>query len=79
MFVVHLEDEDLQKINSVRLILEAEALRLARANLNQAAYTKLVQILERMERSETAVPSVRVKLDAEFHRTIWNLTGNEFM
>jgi DNA-binding GntR family transcriptional regulator len=79
MFVVHLEDEDFQKINSVRLILEAEALRLARANLNQAAHNKLAQILERMERSETAAPSVRVKLDVEFHKTIWNLTGNEFM
>ena len=79
MFVVHLEDEDFQKINSVRIILEAEALRLARANFNQAALTKLGQILERMERSETGVPSARVKLDAEFHKTIWNLTGNEFM
>jgi DNA-binding GntR family transcriptional regulator len=79
MFVVHLEDEDFQKINSVRLILEAEALRLARANLNQAAHNKLAQILERMERSETAAPSVRVRLDVEFHKTIWNLTGNEFM
>jgi DNA-binding GntR family transcriptional regulator len=79
MFVVHLEDEDFQKINSIRLILEAEALRLARANLNQAAHNKLAQILERMERSETAAPSVRVRLDVEFHKTIWNLTGNEFM
>jgi DNA-binding GntR family transcriptional regulator len=79
MFVVHLEDEDFQKINGVRLILEAEALRLARANLNHAAHNKLAQILERMERSETAAPSVRVRLDVEFHKTIWNLTGNEFM
>jgi DNA-binding GntR family transcriptional regulator len=79
MFVVHLEDEDFQKINSIRLILEAEALRLARANLNQAAHNKLAQILERMERSETAAPSVRVRLDVEFHKAIWNLTGNEFM
>lgn len=79
MFVVHLEDEDFQKINSVRLILEAEALRLARANFTSAALTKLTQILERMERSENAGPSVRVKFDAEFHKTIWSLTGNEFM
>ena len=79
MFVVHLEDEDFQKINSIRLILEAEALRLARANLNQTAHNKLAQILERMERSETAAPSVRVRLDLEFHKTIWNLTRNEFM
>jgi DNA-binding GntR family transcriptional regulator len=79
MFVVHLEDEDLQKINSVRLIVEAEALRLARANFTAAAQAKLVQILERMERAEGAAPSVRVKLDVEFHKAIWSLTGNEFL
>lgn len=79
MFVVHLEDEDLQKINSVRLILEAEALRLARTNFTDAARMKLTQILERMERSEGAGPSVRVKLDAEFHTTIWKLSGNAYM
>jgi DNA-binding GntR family transcriptional regulator len=79
MFVVHLADEDLQKINSVRLVLEAEAMRLARNNFNEAARAKLTQVLERMERSEGAAPSARVKLDVEFHRTIWGLAGNEFM
>ena len=79
MFVVHLQDEDLQKINSVRLVLEAEAMRLARANFNQASHAKLTQVLERMERSENAAPSARVKLDVEFHKTIWGLAGNEFM
>jgi DNA-binding GntR family transcriptional regulator len=79
MFVVHLEDEDLQKINSVRLVLEAEALRLARARFTPAARARLAQVLERMERAESAAPSVRVKLDTEFHKTIWALTGNEFM
>jgi DNA-binding GntR family transcriptional regulator len=79
MFVVHLEDEDLQKINSVRLVLEAEALRLARANFSRAAHARLTQVLERMERAENAAPGARVKLDAEFHKTIWALTGNEFM
>jgi len=79
MFVVHLEDEDLQKLNSVRLILEAEAIRLARVNFTQSAHAKLTQILDRMERAETAAPSVRVKLDADFHKMIWSLTGNEYM
>ncbi|MCZ2150341.1 MAG: GntR family transcriptional regulator [Bryobacterales bacterium] len=71
MFVVNLEDEDLQKINSVRLVLEAEAMRLARANFTPAAQAKLNQILDRMERSEGGQPSLRVKLDYEFHRAIW--------
>lgn len=79
MFVVHLEDEDLQKINSVRIILEAEAFRLARANYTPPARGKLTQILDKMERSEGAAPSVRVKLDFEFHKMIWSLTGNEYL
>src|SRR5689334_4432403 len=34
MFVVSLEEEDIQKINSLRIVLESEALRLARKHLN---------------------------------------------
>ena len=41
MFVVSLTEEDVQKINSLRVILEA------------------------------------VRIDLQFHRTIWSLTGNE--
>jgi DNA-binding GntR family transcriptional regulator len=79
MFVVNLEDEDLQKINSVRIILEAEAFRLARANYTPLAHAKLNQLLDKMERSEAAGPSVRVKLDFDFHKMIWSLTGNEYL
>lgn len=79
MFVVNLEDEDLQKINSLRLIIEAEALRLARANLTPAAANRLGQMLERMERSEDASPNVRVRLDFDFHKAIWALTGNPYI
>ncbi|MCC6340701.1 MAG: GntR family transcriptional regulator [Bryobacterales bacterium] len=78
MFVVNLDEEDVQKIKSVRLVLEAEAMRLARANFTPAAHARLNQILDRMERSEGGQPSLRVKLDYEFHRAIWALTGNEY-
>ena len=33
MFVVSLDEEDIQKINSLRIVLEAEALRLVRRHL----------------------------------------------
>jgi len=33
MFVVTLDEEDIQKVNSLRVVLEAEALRLARMHL----------------------------------------------
>ena len=35
MFVIELTPEDIQRINSVRIILEAEALRLCCANINK--------------------------------------------
>ncbi|MEO7653908.1 MAG: GntR family transcriptional regulator [Bryobacteraceae bacterium] len=79
MFVVHLEPEDVQKINSVRLILESECLRLVRARLSPAAEAKLLQLLEKVERSESASPNVRVRLDFEFHKTIWGATENEYL
>lgn len=79
MFVVHLEDEDIQKINSVRLILEAEAFRLCRAKLTSQQETKLLQMLDRIEKSESASPSLRARYDFEFHRAIWSLTGNEYL
>jgi len=37
MFVTRLTDEDVQRINSIRVVLEAEALRLCRANLTKAS------------------------------------------
>jgi DNA-binding GntR family transcriptional regulator len=79
MFVVNLEEEDFQKINSVRLILEAEAFRLARSNFSAPTHAKLGQILDRMERAEGSAASTRVKLDLEFHKAVWSLTGNEYL
>jgi DNA-binding GntR family transcriptional regulator len=79
MFVVHLEEEDIQKINSVRLLLEAECLRLARASMTPQLEAKLIQILDRLERSETAAANIRGRLDFDFHRAIWANTGNEYL
>lgn len=79
MFVVHLEDEDVQKINSVRLILEAEALRLCRAKISPQGEAKLIQALEKLERSEASPAHIRVRLDFEFHRIIWAMSGNEYL
>lgn len=79
MFVVFLEDEDIQKINSVRLILEAESFRLARTHINKTHESKLTQILERLEKAESASPAVRARYDFEFHRAVWSLSGNEYL
>ncbi len=79
MFVVNLTEEDVQKINSVRLILEAEAFRLARARLTKLQEAKLTRMMEQLERSESASPSDRARLDFDFHRAIWHASGNDYL
>src|SRR5260370_21885635 len=79
MFVVNLEEEDLQKINSLRLVLEAEALRLARKNMTPHAEKMLRQLLLKMERVADAPVFQVVSADIEFHRAIWQMSGNEYL
>jgi DNA-binding GntR family transcriptional regulator len=79
MFVVSLSDEDVQKINSLRLILECEALRLARLNITAHGVQKLTALVKKMDLTEPAATDHSVRLDIEFHRTIWSFTGNEYL
>lgn len=78
MFVVSLDAEDTQKINSLRIILEAEALRLAQKNLTSARTKQLEELLKEMETPEPTT-KLYVRLDFEFHRTIWSHSGNEYL
>jgi DNA-binding GntR family transcriptional regulator len=79
MFVVSLTEDDVRKINSIRLILEAEALRLCRANFDAVLERKLVQMVEKMENMKPEPISQSARVDLEFHRTIWNHSGNEHL
>lgn len=79
MFVVTLEDDDIQKINSLRVILEAEALRLARRNLTPQRQKKLEQLLQTVEKMEPTPAKLSMRVDFEFHRTIWSYSGNEYL
>lgn len=79
MFVVSLDEEEVQKINSLRLVLEAEALRLCRAHATPALVRRLQQIADKMERGSEAPTVEAVQLDFEFHRTIWSHSGNEYL
>jgi DNA-binding GntR family transcriptional regulator len=79
MFVVSLEEEDVQKINSLRLILESEALRLARSFITPDKVQKLEELLKKIESAKPAPPSESTRLDVGFHRTIWSATGNEYL
>jgi DNA-binding GntR family transcriptional regulator len=79
MVAVSLTEEDVSKINSLRVILEAEALRLTKARLTSQAEEKLAKLVERIERSGPGSPYELARLDFEFHRAIWSLTGNEYL
>jgi DNA-binding GntR family transcriptional regulator len=75
MFVTNLSEEDTQRINSVRLILETEAMKLARAHMTEEIAAALTALVNKMESwdGETAEAA---KLDLSFHRTIWEASGN---
>lgn len=79
MFVTHLKTDDRQKINSLRLVLEAEALELAR----ERATPELLADLERralvMEQAQGANAIETTRLDLDFHRCLWKASGNEYL
>ena len=79
MFVVSLDDQDIQKINSLRVVLEAEALRLARQNLTPQRNKKLEQLIMVIEAAEPTPTKLSMREDFEFHRTLWSYSGNEYL
>jgi len=79
MFMVSLDEEAIQKINSLRLVVESEALRLARAHLTAEGEAKLEQLIERMEQMGPAPSNEAGMIDFEFHRAIWRIGRNEYL
>ena len=78
-FVISLSDEEIQKINSLRLILEAEALRLCSAKITSEGIETLNQLNENMQQAGGLPEIEAAALDLEFHRTIWRYSGNEYL
>ena len=78
-FVINLSEEEIQKINSLRIILEGEALRLCRAKITSEGVRDLTKLVGKMERFREATEVDASALDIEFHRTIWSHSGNEFL
>jgi DNA-binding GntR family transcriptional regulator len=79
MFVVHLAAGDLQKINSLRLVLEAEALRLCRERATPALLNQLEAMARTMEQTQSANAIEATRLDLAFHRQLWQASGNEYL
>lgn len=78
-FVINLSEEEIQKINSLRIILEGEALRLGRGKITPEGVRDLTKLVGKMERFREAPEIEASALDMEFHRTIWSHSGNEFL
>jgi len=79
MFVVTLTHEDIQKINGVRLVLEAEALRLCRRNVTSKGEKKLTELVDELERQGEGPADKQYRIDLEFHRALWSMSGNEHL
>lgn len=79
-FVVSLSAEEIQKINSLRLVLEAEALILCRANLTSENEREIADLIYQWEEQiHQITPSVASGLDLGIHRKIWSFAGNEYL
>jgi GntR family transcriptional regulator, rspAB operon transcriptional repressor len=79
MFVTRLSEEDVQRINSLRVVLEAEALKLCRLRISKQDAARLTRIMERMEAWTEHNEMDAAALDLEFHRTLWEAAGNPYL
>jgi DNA-binding GntR family transcriptional regulator len=79
MFVNSLAEEEAQKINSVRILLEAEALRLCRAKATKPMIKHLDSLVTQMERWQISSQFETADLDLQFHRALWLYSGNSYL
>src|SRR5207244_6042292 len=76
-FVVSLTDEEVQKINSVRLILETEALTLCRAKMVRSQEAELASLVYMWEdHINTLSARGRAELALHIHPAKWRRRGN---
>jgi DNA-binding GntR family transcriptional regulator len=78
MFVTDIGAEEVQQITSLRVILEAEALRLARARLTPDITARLESLMTQMNEWNGTLLEAAA-LDLEFHRVIWRAAGNPYL
>ena len=78
MFVTHITGEEVVQISSLRLILETEAVRLARTHMTPEILAELEALVEQMENWDGSLLDARA-LDLQFHRALWRASGNPFL
>ena len=79
MFVISLSEEDVQRINSLRILLESEAIKLCSAKMTPTIAKRLEILVERMEDHSKRSDLEASALDLEFHQTIWANSGNPYL
>lgn len=79
MFVTILSEQDVQLINSLRVVLEAEALKLCRINITPESTARLTSLVEQMEAWEQGAELAAAALDLAFHREMWKASGNPYL
>jgi len=79
MFVTQLSEEDVQRINSLRVVLEAEALKLCRLRISKKDAGRLTDIMKSMEAWTERTELDAAALDLQFHRTLWEAAGNPYL
>ena len=78
MFVIQLAPDEVQQINSLRIVLEAEAMRLARARMTPAILAELEALVAQMDRWDGPLLDA-ADLDRKFHAVIWRASGNPYL
>jgi DNA-binding GntR family transcriptional regulator len=78
MFVTNINPEEVLQISSLRLILEAEALRLARARMTPEIRAELEALVEQMDNWNGTLLDA-AGLDLQFHRVLWRASGNPYL
>lgn len=78
MFVIELSEIEVQQINSMRIVLEAEAMKLARANMTPEILAELRDLVAQMDAWEGPLADATA-LDRRFHAVIWRAAGNPYI
>ena len=79
-FVIKLTQQDVQKINTTRLVLESRALCLCKQNFDSKLEQELRQMVEKLDGTDPSLEISTVRrIDLQFHRAIWDHCGDEYL
>ena len=78
MFVTNIGPEEVLQISPLRIVLETEALRLARMRMTPEIVARLEKLVTQMDAWNGTLLEAAA-LDLEFHRVLWTAAGNPYL